>query len=226
MAHPSWSSPAKDQSLSSSLRSESVSEAFDCSELVPEIKEKYDVLQKQFSLRVFGNMKVYFFILIFKTCYHIQYCSCSLCAHDLCCCRSDPRWRRMRRHWRCCLCCTVPSPPSPPCPPAPCPPLGDPGWSVAAAHQSASAPDEAPQPPWREHTEQGGKTREIRKVWVIHIFRLALKINKQTKLKSGKADILKVITGYTCTVIIHTSTSHPARLVLLILNLARLPPCV
>ena len=31
----SWSSPARDQSLSSSLRSESVSEALDCSELVP-----------------------------------------------------------------------------------------------------------------------------------------------------------------------------------------------
>lgn len=32
----SWSSPHRDQSLSSSLRSESVSDALDCSELVPE----------------------------------------------------------------------------------------------------------------------------------------------------------------------------------------------
>lgn len=36
----SGSSPAKDQSLSSSLRSESVSEGYECSELVP-VQEKY-----------------------------------------------------------------------------------------------------------------------------------------------------------------------------------------
>lgn len=93
----------------------------------------------------------FFLICFYTTAYHIQCCSCGLCAHAPDYCRSEWCVKRMRKHWHCHLLSPL----------SPCQLVGDPEWSDVTVHQSASSPDEAVQPPGRiKWTRDNGQIKE------------------------------------------------------------------
>lgn len=98
--------------------------------------------------------------------YHIQGCSCVLYVHAHGCCRSDCCAGRCHHSLGCILLLL-----------SPCRLVGIPGWSDAAVHQSACAPDEAVRPPVERKKNQN-KEVALKQTDKMFINKQWLKIEK------------------------------------------------